>query len=117
MDNHKNIRRRQSILRDYKLGFSGTECVPKDTLVSSIDNVENPCKTPWKTSCEIMAKPCKTFIQSHITRAKLHFPTDFFNSLHRLFHRLPTPILKLFYPLFHSPYYINYLYLNNRKEG
>ncbi len=70
--------------------------------------VENLCKTLRKTKCISNAKKCAKLLPHHHSSAKLHFPTNFSNLSHHLFHRLSTSVFQLFYPLFHRPYNNNY---------
>jgi len=81
-------------------------------------NVEILCKSPCKTLCISGAKFCSKLPHTHQISAKLHFPTYFSRSSHQLSHSLLTPVVQLFYPLFHNPYYYNYYkYLSKGKEN
>jgi hypothetical protein len=76
--------------------------------------VENLCKTLRKTSCISKVKNRVKLFIVHLVSVKLHFPTNFFNLSHYLFHRLPTSVFQLFYPLFHRPYNNNYKIINRK---
>ena len=71
-------------------------------------NVEISCKTICKTQCNKIAKLCVNPNTHSQPRVKLtifpHFPT----TKSQLFTQPRTPILQLFYPLFHVAYYYNY---------
>lgn len=87
-------------------------------MASHIINVEILCKFLCKTLCNTSAKICSKLHSIYPFSAKLHFPTNFSHSSHRLFHTRATPYVQLFYPLFHNLYYYNYyIYLIDRKKG
>lgn len=75
--------------------------------------VENLCISICKTLFILLVKLCALFHLSFIPRAKLHFPTYFSNVSHLLFHKSLTPIFQQSFPLFHTPYYYYYKFLNN----
>lgn len=73
-----------------------------------IQIVEIPYKTIWKSSCKYSEEKCAKLLLVHKKCAKNSLFTNFYNIIHQLFNSLSTPITKLFFPLFHSPYYNNY---------
>ena len=52
-------------------------------------------------------KMCTNFTIIHSYVQNSTFPHTLSHPLHQLSHNHPTPILQLFFPLFHSPYYYN----------
>lgn len=81
--------------------------------------VENLCKTLRKIMCISNVKKCVKLFTNHSPSVKLHFPTNFSNLSHHLFHHPITSVFQLFYPLFHRPYNDNYKILiisNYRKD-
>ena len=75
--------------------------------------VENMCISPCKTLFILLAKLCALFHHAFISCAKLRFSTHFSNVSHLLFHKSPTPVFQQSFPLFHTPYYYYYKFLNN----
>ena len=79
-------------------------------------NVEIQCKTMLKTQCKLLVKHCGFFKPSTTLCVKQSFPTAFLKLSHHVFNSRFTSVFQLFYPLFHNPYYYNYINLYNRKE-
>ena len=80
-------------------------------------NVDNMCKSQCISRCNLWVKKCVNLTNVQFPRAKLTFSTKFSHSLHNVSHNPLTPIVQLFYPLFHNPYYYNYyIYINKGKD-
>ena len=78
-------------------------------ITRNTQNVEIPCKTTRKSPCKSPAKLRVNLPTSTPTCVNLHFFTTFSHLSHHLSHHPTTPILQLIFPLFHRPYYYNYL--------
>ena len=78
----------------------------------NFDHVENMCISTCKTLFISIVKLCVFFHYIFIQRAKLHFPTYFSNVSHSLFHNHSTSVIKQSFPLFHTPYYYYYNFLD-----
>ncbi len=74
-----------------------------------IQIVEITCKTLWKTPRKNRVKKCVKNLPTRISCVKTTFPTNFSLISHQLLNIYFTPIVQLFYPLFHNPYYNNYI--------
>ena len=70
--------------------------------------VENPCITLCKTPCILLVKFCANLHASTTTRVKLPQFHFFITHFTPSYPQPPTPIVQLFYPLFHQAYYYNY---------
>ena len=74
-----------------------------------IQLVKNLCKSSWKTSCKKRSNFCvKSYLVLNSCVKNILF-TNFYPPFHQLLNRSSYPVDKLFYPLFHNPYYNNYL--------
>ena len=70
--------------------------------------VEIPCKTTCKTQCNKYVKLCVNPTNPTTRCAKQPVFRHFFTTNTPPFTQPPTPIVQLFYPLFHQAYYYNY---------
>ena len=77
-------------------------------MVNNFVQVENLCKTTWKSPCKSSAKKCVQLTSFYNTCAKNNLFTTFSHSFHQVFHNYFIPINILSFPLFHTPYYYNY---------
>lgn len=77
------------------------------------NSVEILCISTCKTLCISLVKLCALLHLSPTPCVKIQFPTKFYNFSNRLFHRSLTPVSKQTFPLFHTPYYYYYNFLNN----
>ena len=78
-------------------------------IIQYHQNVEIMWKSTCKSPCNSRVNFCAKFTTSHPLCAKLAFSTNFSFLSHPLSHSPLTSVVQLFYPLFHSPYYYNYL--------
>ncbi len=73
--------------------------------------VENQCKNLWISQCKNNANLCvKNKIRKNVCKSHT-FSQHFSHLSHQLLHYTFTTVSKLFFPLFHRPYY-NYNYIN-----
>ena len=71
--------------------------------------VEIMWKYPCNTPCNSRVKFCVYPTTAAPTRAKLTFPTHFSRFSHPFSHNRSAPVFQPTFPLFHNPYYYNYL--------
>ncbi len=71
--------------------------------------VENMCKNTWKTQRKNSLKSRVKFYVFLESCVKNPLFTSFYIFIHQLLNSLFLSVTKLIYPLFHNPYYNNYL--------